>query len=44
MQQGVENSARVVGGEQRAGFNGNDNEPENRGDPRLQKIVPVAVQ
>ena len=44
MQQGVENSARVAGGEQRAGFNGNDNEPEDRGDPRLQKIVPVAVQ
>src|SRR5258706_2315103 len=44
MQQGIQNSARIVGGEQGAGFNGNDNEPENRGDPRLQKTVPVAVQ
>jgi hypothetical protein len=44
MQQWIENPASVAGGEQGGRFNGDDNEPEDCGDPRLQKIAPVGVQ
>jgi len=44
MQQRIEDPAGVAGREHGGGFNGNDDEPENRGDPRRQKIVPVGVQ
>ena len=33
MQQGIEDAASIVGREQGAGFNGNDDQPEDRGDP-----------
>ena len=44
MQHRVKNPARIVRGKQRAGFNGNHDQPENRGDPGFQQIVPVGVQ
>jgi len=44
MQQWIKNSAGVMGREQSTGLNGNDNEPQNRGDPRLQYMMRVAVQ
>jgi len=44
MQQGIENPAGVIRGEECCGFNRDDNEPKNRGDPGFQKMVPVGVQ
>jgi len=44
MQNRIENPACVVGREHCSGFNGDHDEPENRGDPCLQKIVAVGVQ
>lgn len=44
MQQRVKKPACIVGGEQRAGFNGDDNQPEYRGSPRFQNFVTVGVQ
>src|ERR1700683_5175119 len=44
MQKWIQNSAGVAGGEQRAGLDGDKNEPENRGDPGLENVVAVGVQ
>jgi hypothetical protein len=44
MQQRIQNSAGVGGGGEICGFDRNDDEPQNRGDPRLQKIFSVGVQ
>ena len=44
MQQGIENAAGIAGGKQRAGFDGDEDEPENRGDPGLENIVAIGVQ
>jgi hypothetical protein len=44
MQDGVENPAGVVGGEQGAGFNSNDDQPEGGGDPCFQNIVLCGTQ
>lgn len=44
MQQGIENPAGVIRREQSARFNGNHNQPQDRGNPCLQNIVPVGVQ
>jgi hypothetical protein len=44
VQQRIQNPAGVMRREPRRRFNGNHDQPENRGDPRLNKIVPVGVQ
>jgi len=44
MQQRVKKPACIVGREQRAGFNCDDDKPENRGNPGLQNFVTVGVQ
>lgn len=44
MQKGIENPAGVMRGEQRAGFNGDDDQPQDRGDPGFQKFVAVVAQ
>ena len=44
MQDGIENPAGVVGGEISGGFDGDDDQPQNRGDPSLQNIVAIGVQ
>src|ERR1700693_4019639 len=44
MQQRIENAAGVLGREHGAGFNGNKDQPEDRGNPGLQKIALVGVQ
>ena len=44
MQNGVKNAAGVVGGEQRCGFNRDDDEPQDRGDPGLENAVAIGVQ
>lgn len=44
VQQGIKNAAGVSGRGQVSGFDGDDDEPENRGDPRLEKIFLVGVQ
>ena len=44
VQQRIENAAGVVGGEQGARLNGDDNQPENRSDPGFKNLVAVGVQ
>jgi hypothetical protein len=44
MQNRVENAARVMGREQGAGLYGNDDEPEDRCDPRLENIMSIGAQ
>jgi hypothetical protein len=44
MQQGIQNAAGVVRREQRTGFNGDKDEPQDRGDPGLQNVVAIGVQ
>ena len=44
MQQGIEDTARVVGGEERARLNGNDDQPQDCGGPGLEKMVTVGAQ
>jgi hypothetical protein len=44
MQDGIKDAAGVVRRQQRARFDGDDDEPENRSDPRLENVVTVGVQ
>lgn len=44
MQQRIENPAGIGRRKHGSGFEGNDNEPEDRGCPRLQKIFLVRIQ
>ena len=44
MKNRVQDPAGVLRGEVRRRFNGDDDQPENRGDPRLQKVLPVGAQ
>src|SRR5579863_172509 len=41
MQNGIENAAGVVGGKVRAGLNGNDDQPQDGGDPGFENVVTV---
>ncbi len=44
MQNGVQNAAGVAGRQHGAGFDGNDDKPQDRCEPRLQKILLVRIQ
>jgi hypothetical protein len=44
MQHGIENAASVMGRKQCAGFDGNDDQPENGGDPRLENFMSIGAQ
>jgi len=44
MQKRIKNPAGIVGGEQRARFDSDDDQPEGRGDPAFQKFVAVVAQ
>jgi hypothetical protein len=40
----IEDPAGIAGGEQRGGLDGDDNQPQDRGDPGFEKIVPSGGQ
>ncbi len=44
MQHGIKDAAGIAGGKQRRRFNGDEDEPENGGDPGLQDVVAIGVQ
>jgi len=44
MKNRVENMTGVLAGEVGRGFNGDDDQPENGGDPRFNKVLPVGAQ
>ncbi len=44
VQDGIENPAGVVGGKIGSGFDGDHNQPQNRGDPSLQNFVAIGIQ
>jgi len=44
VQDGIQNAAGVTGREHGAGFDGTDNQPKDRCDPRLQKNSPIGIQ
>ena len=44
MQQGIENAAGVVGGEIRARLDGDDDQPQDGGDPGFQNMVTVGLK
>ena len=44
VQDRIENPAGVVGREIRSGFDGNNNQPQNRGDPSFQNFVAIGIQ
>ena len=44
MQQRIQNATGVAGREHGGGFNGDHDEPQDRGDPRFEKIAAVRVQ
>jgi hypothetical protein len=44
MKNRVQDVAGVLAGEVGRGFNGDDDQPEDSGDPRLEKVLPVGAQ
>jgi hypothetical protein len=44
MQKRIENATSIVRRKQGTGFDGDHDEPEDRGDPRLQKVLPFGFQ
>ncbi len=44
LQQRIEKAASITGRKHGAGFNGDEDEPKNRGDPGLQNVVAIGVQ
>ena len=44
MDQGIKNAAGIVSGEIAGGLNGNDDQPQDCGDPGLQDLVSVRAQ
>ena len=44
MENRIKNSTCIVSGKKGARFDGDDDQPENRGNPGLQKIAPVRAQ
>ena len=44
MKNRIQNMAGVLSGEVGRGFNGDDDQPEDSGDPRLEKVLPVGAQ
>ena len=44
MKNRVQDMAGVLSGEIGRGFNGDDDQPEDGGDPSLKKVLPVGVQ
>ena len=44
MQKGIQDAAGVARRQHRRRFNGNDDEPQDRGDPCLDNVVSIGVQ